>query len=116
MSRLWTGLENVSRTELTNNLLITGAGCRSLGLHKAMVFKLDFGNRKRLPWAEDYFVSQTYAQSENIVAGKLNASHRAITRLQNAPTGALPFGVPVPSPRSTWRRMDAGKLEIRIGD
>src|SRR6266568_3965488 len=42
------------------NLLITSKDFRSLGLHKPTLFRLDLGNRKRLPWCEEYFVTQGY--------------------------------------------------------
>jgi hypothetical protein len=71
-----TGFENLARTELTNNLLIRGHECQKIGLHKETVFKLDLENRKRLPWAEEYFVPQGYIKSQGIVAGSLDAQQR----------------------------------------
>jgi hypothetical protein len=72
-----TGAENVKPEDRTNHLLITDAEYRALGLHKSTVFKLDLGNRKRLPWAEDYFVTQGYVRSQGLIAGSLNEKQRA---------------------------------------
>lgn len=72
-----TGAENVKPADLENNLLIGDAEYRGLGLHKPTVFKLDPRNRKRLPWAEDYFVTQGYVRSQQLIAGSLNEKQRA---------------------------------------
>ena len=71
-----TELEKVRPQDLLNNLIIPRTEYRALGLHKATVFKLDLGNRKRLPWAEDYFVTQGYVRSQNLIAGSLTAKQR----------------------------------------
>lgn len=60
------------------HLLIGNADFRALGLHKATVFKLAPENRKRLAWAEKYFVPQGYMKNQNIIAGSLNIEQRAI--------------------------------------
>lgn len=73
-----TGAEHVPEAKRANHLFIPHSDCRTLGLHKATVFKLDAGNRKRLPWAEEYFVPQEYVQSQNILAGRLNADQQAL--------------------------------------
>ena len=72
-----TGAEHVEAADLTNNLLIPDTECRARGLHKATVFKLDVRNRKRLPWAEDYFVTQGYVRSQKLIAGSLNEQQQA---------------------------------------
>jgi len=71
-----TGAEHVD--DLKGHLFIPHARAERLGLHKATVFKLDLENRKRLPWAEDYFVPQGYVQSQGIVAGSLSNEQKAI--------------------------------------
>jgi hypothetical protein len=74
-----TGLENVDIEELRQgHLLIPTGQIQRLGLHKATVFKLDLGNRKRLAWAEEYFVPKEYVVSKKIVAGSLSEQERAI--------------------------------------
>jgi len=75
-----TGAENVKAEHFKGNLLITAAECGLLGLHKATVFKLDPGSRKRLPWAEDYFVPQGYVLNQGIVAGSLSAGQQTIVK------------------------------------
>jgi hypothetical protein len=72
-----TDAKKVGETDLANNLLITAAEFRALGLHKPTVFKLDLRNRFRLAWSEKYFVPQGYVKNQGIVAGKLNANQRA---------------------------------------
>jgi hypothetical protein len=71
-----TGVESVKPSDILGSLIITTAECADLGLHKSTVFKLDYENRKRLPWAADYFVSQGYIRSQNLIAGSLNAEQR----------------------------------------
>lgn len=71
-----TGADNVPEWRRTNHLLIGNGEYRALGLHKPTIFKLDLGNRKRLPWAEEYFVPQVYVRSQGIVAGSLNAAQQ----------------------------------------
>jgi hypothetical protein len=63
-----------------NHLLITEAEYRALGLHKPTVFKLDPANRKRLPWAEEYFISQGYVRDQKIIVGSLTAHQQVVTR------------------------------------
>jgi hypothetical protein len=89
-----TGLENVDIAELRQgHLLIPGAQAPRLGLHKATVFKLDLGNRKRLPWAEEYFVPQKYVVSQNIIAGSLSEQERAFV-LRYFEKNGLSFPLP----------------------
>ena len=72
-----TDATTVSAREIADHLYITGAEYEVLGLHKPTVFKLDLQNRKRLPWAENYFVPQGYVRNQGIVAGSLNDQQRA---------------------------------------
>jgi len=72
-----TDAAKVEKADLSNNLLITSAEYRALGLHKSTVFKLDLKNRFRLAWAEKYFVPQSYVRDRGIVAGSLNATQQA---------------------------------------
>lgn len=67
-----TGLEHIEPADVLGSLIITPSECADLGLHKATIFKLDHRNRKRLPWAADYFISQGYILSQNLIAGSLN--------------------------------------------
>lgn len=61
---------------LPGNLLIVTQDVRMLGLHKATLFRMDLGNRRTLPWAEEYFVSQNYVRSQDIIAGSLTDDQR----------------------------------------
>lgn len=70
-----TGAEHVD--DVSGHLLVPTARAELLGLHKATVFKLDVGNRLRLPWAEEYFVPQGYVQSQGIIAGSLSKDQQA---------------------------------------
>lgn len=72
-----TGLENCEIGDTRDHLVIPAEEAAALGLHKGTVFKLDVGNRKRLPWAEEYFVPQAYVRSSNLIAGALNAAQQA---------------------------------------
>lgn len=71
-----TGADKVPKDRRINHLVIGETEFRALGLHKPTVFKLDAGNRQRLPWAEEYFVSQPYLRSQNIVAGCLTKAQQ----------------------------------------
>jgi len=62
---------------LPQNLLIGEGEFRALGLHKPTLFRMDLGNRKRLPWCEEYFVPQGYVRDQNILCGTLNAEQQA---------------------------------------
>ena len=73
-----TDADKVPQVARTNNLLIREGEFRALGLHKPTVFKLDLRNRKRLPWAEEYFVSQGYLRDQRIIAGKLSEHQQKI--------------------------------------
>jgi hypothetical protein len=73
-----TGADNVPQDRRANHLLIGATECRALGLHKPTVFKLDPGNRQRLPWAEEYFVTQGYMRSQNLIAGSLTNAQKEI--------------------------------------
>jgi hypothetical protein len=75
-----TDANNVPQWARTNNLLIREGEFRALGLHKPTVFKLDLRNRQRLPWAEDYFVSQRYVVGQGIVAGRLADHQQTLVR------------------------------------
>src|SRR5947208_9171983 len=61
---------------LPQNLLIESSEYRALGLHKPTLFRLDLGNRLRLPWCEEYFVSQSYIRSQGIIAGSLDPAQQ----------------------------------------
>ena len=65
-----TGKENVRDTDI-GHLLIGDSEFRAAGLHKPTIFKLDVSNRMRLPWCEEYFVTQGYVRSQNVIAGAL---------------------------------------------
>lgn len=62
---------------LPKNLVIGAGEFRPLGLHKPTLFRMDLRNRRTLPWAEEYFVTQDYVRSQNLIAGSLNNSQRA---------------------------------------
>ncbi len=66
-----TGSENVDARDLAEHLFIPLHRAEQFGLNKGTVFKLDLGNRKQLPWAEEYFVPQGYVQAKGIIAGAL---------------------------------------------
>jgi len=57
---------------IPDNLHIAAGEFKSLGLHKATVFRLDLGNRARLIWCEEYFVPQGYVKGQGMTAGRLN--------------------------------------------
>jgi hypothetical protein len=59
---------------IEGNLLLTMKEARAINLHKSMVFRLDLGNRKRLPWCKDYFVNQGYVVNQPVIAGSLSQS------------------------------------------
>ena len=59
------------------NLHIGTHEFRDLGLHKETVFRFDLGNRKALPWCEEYFVTQGYVKKQNLVCGRLNREQEA---------------------------------------
>jgi hypothetical protein len=73
-----TGAENISTPDTNRDLLIREHACRSVGLHKATIFQLDLGNRKRLPWGDKYFVPNEYVAQQNIVCGKLSENQRLV--------------------------------------
>lgn len=74
-----TGAENVAVSEIgEGHLLLPNLAATKLGLHKSTVFKLNLENRKRLPWAEDYFVPKEYVVGQQIVAGSLTREQREI--------------------------------------
>jgi len=66
------GTGSFEDVDLTANLCIGKAECKALGLHKPTLFKIDVGNRRRLPWCTEYFVPQEYVRDQNVVAGSLN--------------------------------------------
>jgi hypothetical protein len=72
-----TGAENVPERYRKDHLLIGRSEYKALGLHKETVFKVDLGNRRRLPWGDKYFVPQNYVRSQNIIAGSLSAQQAA---------------------------------------
>ena len=57
-----------------------------------LVIELDLPNRKRLPWADDYFVPKPYAQNRVIIGGSLNVTQQATVleglKAQKLATGA----------------------------
>jgi hypothetical protein len=75
-----TDAAKVPQAARTNHLLIRDTEYRALGLHKSTVFKLDVQNRKRLPWAEEFFVSQGYVRGQGIISGHLTAHQEAVAR------------------------------------
>jgi hypothetical protein len=88
-----TGAENVYFFARTNHLVISEIECGSLGLHKATVFKMDLQNRQRLPWAEEYFVTQGYVRAQKLIAGSLNPLQQMAVRNCLAARG-LQFPLP----------------------
>lgn len=90
-----TDREKVPQEEWTNNLVIDENEFRAIGLHKPTVFKFDLGNRKRLPWCEEYFVPQGYVRSQGIIAGSLNTGQRV--KFHNC-FDARGFTFPCPQP------------------
>lgn len=88
-----TGAENVPAIRRANHLHIPLGECRAVGLHKPTIFKLDAGNRKRLPWAEDYFVPQGYVQSQKIISGSLTDAQKA-TAIAEIKAHGLTFPIP----------------------
>lgn len=72
-----TGAEHCTPDEWKKHLWIPSMEVEALGLHKPTVFKLDLGNRKRLPWASEYFVSQGYVKGQQIIAGSLTDGQKA---------------------------------------
>jgi|SRR5712691_1078242 len=79
---------------VSQNLLITAAECRDLGLHKPTVFRLDLGNRKRLPWCEEYFITQGYVRSQKLISGSLNRQQQELV-LSCLKGRGLEFPLPV---------------------
>jgi hypothetical protein len=75
-----TGAENVKPEDMAHNLIIGKAEYAELGLHKPTVFKLDLCNRKRLPWAEEYFVPKPYVVGRGLIAGHLPEYQKVITK------------------------------------
>jgi hypothetical protein len=75
-----TGAENVYFFARTSHLIISEIECGTLGLHKATVFKMDLQNRQRLPWAEEYFVTQGYVHAQKLIAGSLNPLQQMAVR------------------------------------
>ena len=75
-----TDAANVPQAARTNHLLIRNGEHHALGLHKSTVFKLDIKNRRRLPWAEEYFVPQGYVRDQGIICGRLTEHQQAIVR------------------------------------
>jgi hypothetical protein len=71
-----TSFEHVVPSDILGSLMITTVESRALGLHKPTIFRLDVQNRKRLPWAREYFVSQGYTRLQNVISGSLNAEQR----------------------------------------
>lgn len=67
---------NFEDRHVPQNLLIGKAEFQALGLHKPTLFRLDAGNRMRLPWCEEYFVPQGYVQSQKIICGALNSEQK----------------------------------------
>jgi hypothetical protein len=72
-----TGAENIRLPDVQRDLLINPPEFVELGLHKPTVFQLDLGNRKRLPWAEKYFVPNEYVAKQNIVCGILTEAQKS---------------------------------------
>jgi hypothetical protein len=66
-----TDADKVPVADRINHLLIGDSEYRALGLHKPTVFKLDLRNRKRVPWDDEYYMPQPYAQNRTITAGML---------------------------------------------
>lgn len=66
------GTGTFSDDDLPRNLCIGKNECKAVGLHKPTLFKMDLGNRRRLPWCAEYFVPQEYVRDQNIVAGSLD--------------------------------------------
>jgi hypothetical protein len=71
-----TGADNVPMHDRKGHLVIGEHEYHALGLHKPTVFKIDLQNRKRLPWAEEYFVPQSYVRNRKIIAGSLNEAQQ----------------------------------------
>jgi hypothetical protein len=88
-----TGEENVAATDVARHLLIGDGDFRAAGLHKPTVFKLDLSSRKRLPWCEEYFVTQGYVRSQNIITGTL--TDRQIMRVKKC-LAAMGLTFPLP--------------------
>lgn len=72
-----TAADNVPEEKRANHLLIGQNEFPALGLHKPTIFKLDPGNRQRLPWAEEYFITQRYVRSQKLISGSLTTPQRA---------------------------------------
>lgn len=88
-----TGAENVILPDSSRDLVIDALEFRSLGLHKPTVFQLDPGNRKRLPWCEEYFVPPDYVVGAQLILGKLS-SHQQSRVLKCFATRGLTFPLP----------------------
>ncbi|HUI13877.1 MAG TPA: hypothetical protein VL048_10470 [Xanthobacteraceae bacterium] len=67
-----TGADNIRKFDSTKHLLISNGEFRALGLHKPTIFQLDLGNRRPMPWAEEYFVTQGYVRNQRLICGSLN--------------------------------------------
>jgi hypothetical protein len=75
-----TDAARVPQGDRTNHLLIRETEYAALGLHKPTVFKLDVQNRRRLPWAEEYFVPQGYVRDQGIISGHLTDHQEKLVR------------------------------------
>jgi hypothetical protein len=81
----------VSEADLKSSLVIDDF--RPAGLHKPTAFRLDLSNRKRLPWCEEYFITQGYVRSQNIITGSL--TEKQITQAKER-LAALKLTFPLP--------------------
>jgi hypothetical protein len=88
-----TGAENVKLEDIPHNMVIGPVEYAAAGLHKPTVFKLDLGNRKRLPWAEEYFVPKPYVVGRGIIAGRLTA-YQKVAVLAHLKARDLQFPLP----------------------
>jgi hypothetical protein len=81
--------------DLPNNLLIGANEFAELGLHKPTLFRMDLGNRRRLPFAPKYFLPQSYVKASNLIAGSLTETQ--ITRAKECfAARGLTFPIPLP--------------------
>jgi hypothetical protein len=72
-----TDARNIKNLDATRHVLIPENEFRAVGLHKPTIFNVDLSNRRRMPWAEEYFVSQDYVVNRGILCGTLNADQEA---------------------------------------
>jgi hypothetical protein len=61
---------------------------REIGLHKPTRFSLNPRDRKKLPWAEDYFVPPAYVKNAGIKLGRFTSAQSAEFRRMLAARGS----------------------------